>query len=177
MYSQLHTAVPDLQYFKTCSDALAPEWATEHSACFDLKACLPVGAVVKAYNSDNNTFDIDIGDLQELDILPGNRVLVPTGLIFDIPIGYSMRIHPRSGLSLKKGIILANCEGVVDADYVHPTFVLLTNASNREFTITHGDRIAQAEMIPDMAYSLIETATQPTQKTNRIGGLGSTGVN
>ena len=108
--------------------------------------------------------------------MPGDRILVPTGLIFDIPTGYSVRIHPRSGLSYKQGLVLANLEAVIDSDYVQETFVLLYNRSEVDHTINNGDRIAQAEMVKREEYILWEIFDAPTQKTDREGGLGSTGV-
>jgi dUTP pyrophosphatase len=108
--------------------------------------------------------------------MPGDRILVPTGLIFDIPERYSVRIHPRSGLSLKQGLVLANLEAVIDSDYVQETFVLLANNSSVDQTINNGDRIAQAEMIKSEEYILWEIFDAPIQKTDRAGGLGSTGI-
>jgi dUTP pyrophosphatase len=108
--------------------------------------------------------------------MPGDRVLVPTGLIFDIPAGHSLRIHPRSGLSYKQGLVLANLEAVIDSDYIEETFIILTNQSDVDQTIYHGDRIAQAELIKSEEYVLWEIFDAPTQKTDRVGGLGSTGV-
>jgi dUTP pyrophosphatase len=109
-------------------------------------------------------------------LMPGDRIMVPTGLIFDIPEGYSLRIHPRSGLSYKQGLVLANLEAVIDSDYVHETFVLLTNLSENPQTIYNGDRVAQAELVSQLKYEIEETTVMPTQKTDRVGGLGSTGV-
>lgn len=109
-------------------------------------------------------------------INPGERLLIPTGLIFDIPENHSIRIHARSGLSLKQGLALANAEGVVDSDYVDPTFIMMINNSNAVATIKHGDRIAQGELVPVLQSEFQEIPTPPKQKTDRQGGLGSTGV-
>ena len=165
-----------LKYFKLTPEAFAPEWATEHSACFDLKACLPQGTKVKIFDTKNNSVILEIGDAGLIYLLPNHRALIPTGLIFDIPIGYSMRLHARSGLALKQALVLANQEGVVDSDYVEPTFVVLHNLSETDAKITNGDRIAQAEMVPDIAYEVLETPDKPQHKTDRKGGFGSTGI-
>jgi len=109
-------------------------------------------------------------------VQPGDRVMVPTGLIFDIPEGYSVRLHARSGMSLKQGLVLANAEGVVDSDYVQEVMVLIHNISQNQLVIKSGDRIAQAELVEDVKYSIVESAARPGVKTNRIGGMGSTGV-
>ena len=108
-------------------------------------------------------------------LAPGHRAMIPTGLIFDIPLGYSVRLHSRSGLAVKSALTLANHEGVIDSDYVDPTYLVMYNGSSVDVVIRHGDRIAQGEMIPDLAYEVLETAERPLQKTDRIGGFGSTG--
>jgi dUTP pyrophosphatase len=105
-----------------------------------------------------------------------DRVMVPTGLILDIPKGYSVRIHARSGLSLKQGLVLVNGEGVIDSDYIEEVFVLMTNLSTVGHWISPGDRIAQAELVKTENYKIEEIATRPEVKTDRRGGMGSTGV-
>ena len=111
----------------------------------------------------------------KIEIYPYDRILVPTGLILDIPAQYSVKLHPRSGLSYKKGITLANCEGVIDSDYCEQLFVLLTNISQSSFTINHGDRIAQGELQQVLQPVIQETNVAPTSNT-RNGGFGSTGL-
>ena len=84
------------------------------------------------------------------------RVLVPTGLIFDIPKGYSVRLHSRSGLAWKDGLYLTNCEGIIDYDYVEPIFVMMTNISQSPKTINNGVRICQAELVEKVYHGLEE---------------------
>ena len=164
-----------LNVYKTHPNVTLPKFGTKQAACFDL-SFQPAGKMnYTGYNMYNAPFTRDFAS-GSIRIMPGDRVLVPTGLIFDIPEGYSVRIHPRSGTSLKQGLILANLEAVIDSDYVHETFVLLTNTSQVDHTINSGDRIAQAELVKKEEYVLWEVFDAPTQKTDRIGGLGSTGV-
>jgi dUTP pyrophosphatase len=120
-----------------------------------------------------------------VEILPGDRMLVPTGLIMKIKnsgIGspgncianYSIRLHARSGMSLKQGLVLANAEGVIDVDYQKEIFVMLTNISVMPVSIKTGDRIAQAEIVRNyIAY--FELVDNVTQHSERDGGFGSTG--
>ena len=72
---------------------------------------------------------------------------------------------------------MPNGEGIIDSDYYHQTFVMLYNSSADEVRICHGDRIAQGELIKTCDYQILETKDIPERKTNRVGGLGSTGVN
>lgn len=164
-----------LNIYKTHSDIILPKFATKQSACFDLSFQASGKYEYSGYNATNAPFSRSLSE-GRIRIMPGERVLVPTGLIFDIPVGYSVRIHPRSGLSYKQGLILANLEAVIDSDYIQETFVLLTNRSEVDQTIMDGDRIAQAELVKSEEYVIWEIFEVPTQKTDRIGGLGSTGV-
>jgi len=169
--------LPQLGIFKQDLEAKLPEFATESSACFDLRACISPSQVIKKRNGiDNLGITTTVGPERKIDLLPGDRVLVPTGLIFDIPVGYSVRLHPRSGLALKNGITLANAEGVIDADYVDPVFVLLINTSDKHFTVNHGDRVCQGELVKVEPLIITELNDAPLPKTNRNGGFGSTGI-
>lgn len=162
--------------FKLWEEAHLPVYGSSNAACFDLKASLQEGTEVSVYNLTNLKSNRKVDSDGEIIIYYGERMLVPTGLIFDLPSGHSMRIHPRSGLSLKNGVVVANCEGVVDSDYVQQTFVMLHNISDVPFHIKDGDRIAQGEVVVDTQTSFVLIDEQPLEKTNRTGGFGSTGV-
>ena len=170
-----------LKYFKLHDDAKDPKFATDGSACFDICAYLHKPVTVhkmENYKEQIHPERIQWSDIEELtiSIAPADRVLVPTGLVFDIPDGHSIRIHPRSSISLKRGLTLTNGEGIIDSDYYHETFIMFTNTSADEVRITHGERIAQGELIKTLDYSLEESIIIPEQKTNRVGGFGSTGT-
>lgn len=166
----------NLSFYKTHESAHVPAFETEGAACFDFKASLLPGAEVSYYNSFNEKHVVYIAPNKSILIMPKCRYLVPTNLIMDIPLGYSVRIHPRSGLALKNGITLINCEGVIDSDYVHPTYITLFNGSDTSFEVKDGDRIAQGELVRMENYYIAQTFEAPTQKTSRAGGFGSTGV-
>jgi dUTP pyrophosphatase len=126
----------------------------------------PYGADYK-HTNDNRTYFI---------LEPGYRAMIPTGLIFDIPSGYSLRAHPRSGLAIKQGLTLINSMAIVDEDFINETMVLLVNTSSELCEIHDGDRIAQAELVRQLQYTMTETNDAPQQKTSRIDGFGSTGI-
>jgi dUTP pyrophosphatase len=179
-----------LGYYKLHEDGFDPVYATAGSACFDIRAYFKETLYekdevkIKVYTMDNkeeqreckcyampkNTFQVCVN----LD--PGERICIPTGLIFKIPVGNSVRIHPRSSVSLKKGLIIPNGVGIIDSDYYHETFVMLYNGSADTIRIGHGDRIAQGELVESVPNVLEEVTKQPGQTTERIGGFGSTGV-
>lgn len=163
-----------LNIYKTHPNIVLPKFGTKQAACFDISFQAAGKTSYSGYNQYNAPFTRPMNG--SVRIMPGDRIMMPTGLIFDIPEGYSVRIHPRSGLSYKNGLILANLEAVIDSDYVQETFILLHNTSEVDQTINDGDRIAQAELVKREEYVLWEITTAPTQKTDRVGGLGSTGV-
>lgn len=102
------------------------------------------------------------------------RVLIPTGLMMEIPVGYEGQVRPRSGLAAKHGITVLNAPGTVDADYRGEIKVILVNLSTEPFTINPGERIAQmvfakheqADLLPALFLSETERGA---------GGFGSTG--
>tara|TARA_X000001388_G_scaffold72552_1_gene63338 strand:+ start:615 stop:1133 length:519 start_codon:yes stop_codon:yes gene_type:complete len=166
---------PKLNYYKLDPSVPDPVFATDGSACFDLHACLLTGSMYKV-NQDtlNRTIEKLIKD-NSIQIFSMERVLVPTGIIFDIPEGYSVRLHSRSGLAWKDGLYLTNCEGIIDSDYVDPVFAMMTNISQSPKSINNGDRICQAELVETLQHDLTEIKEPPAQKTQRDGGFGSTG--
>ena len=159
-----------LNYYKIYPDVVDLEFATSGSACFDLRAYLKNDESLNAHSNVDSRVKDGIFRLT-----PGARALIPTGIIFNVPKKYSVRIHPRSGLAFKLGLTLSNCEGVIDSDYVEEVFVSVINSSMDVIQIEHGDRIAQAEMIKTNYYMIRETDIRP-ERTSRDGGFGSTGT-
>lgn len=173
-----------LKVFKCVPEAIIPSYSTQSSACFDIHACLPKDALVKSFlpfpcnpfGSSELSKNFTVDEKCQVELPSGARALIPTGLKFDIPANHSIRLHPRSGLAFKHGIMLSNCEGIIDEDYVEEVFISVFNSSPTSFVIRHGDRICQAELVCDSRYPIIESKTRPKSKTNRKGGFGSTGV-
>lgn len=164
-----------LKIYKVSPEIELPKFETKQAACFDI-SYQPYGKFHVEVYSDTNKINFrqlsfDNGTIA---ISPNERALVPTGLIFDIPVGYSVRVHPRSGISVKNGVTLINGEGVIDSDYVEELFVLLHNTSSTNFLLTPGTRVAQAELVKSETYKIEETSVRPVQKTDRTGGMGST---
>jgi len=164
-----------LKIYKTHPEVVLPKFATEQSACFDLAFQGYGKNEYTGYNSANKKF-VRPTPKGQIFVNPGERVLVPTGLIFDIPKGYSVRLHPRSGLSLKEGLVLGNNEAVIDSDYTDELMIMIYNRSQIGRWISNGDRIAQGELVKQSSYSIEEITSAPKVKTDRVGGLGSTGV-
>ena len=131
-----------------------PAYQSADAAGFDLIAALPEDGAI--------TLD------------PSDRVLVPTGLVFELASGYEAQIRPRSGLALKHGITVLNGPGTIDADYRGEVKVLLINLGNVPFLIQRGDRIAQA-VIAEVTQAEIVEAESLNETDRGAGGFGSTG--
>jgi dUTP pyrophosphatase len=104
----------------------------------------------------------------------GQRALIPTGLILELPPGFEAQVRPRSGLALKHGITVLNSPGTVDSDYRGEVKVLLINLADAPFTVTRGERIAQLVVARCERASLYE-ATAASATRRGAGGFGSTG--
>lgn len=131
-----------------------PAYQTDAAAGFDLLAAVPADA--------------------PLTLAPGERVLVPTGLVLAIPEGYEGQVRPRSGLALRDGVTVLNAPGTIDADYRGELKVILVNFGSEPVAIERGMRIAQLIVAPVIRADL--TLVETLDDTARgAGGFGSTG--
>jgi dUTP pyrophosphatase len=108
-------------------------------------------------------------------VRPGERLLVPTGLVLEIPAGYEGQVRPRSGLALEHGVTLANPPGTIDSDYRGEVQVLLIHLGAEPVTLRRGDRIAQLVVAPVEAVEW-EEADELGASGRGAGGFGSTGL-
>ena len=129
-----------------------PAYETAHAAGMDLRA----------FTSEQIT------------IKPLQRLLVPTGLHIELPVGYEAQIRPRSGLAFKHGIGIVNSPGTIDADYRGEIKVLLVNLSDTDFVINDGDRIAQMVIAKHEMISW-EYVEELSDTARGAGGIGHTG--
>jgi dUTP pyrophosphatase len=129
-----------------------PQYETAHAAGMDLRAY--------------------VGN--EIKIKPLQRVLIPTGLHIELPIGYEAQIRPRSGLAYKHGISIVNAPGTIDADYRGEIKVLLVNLSDIDFVVNNGDRIAQMVIAKHETITW-ESVDELSDTARGEGGYGHTG--
>jgi len=132
-----------------------PSYETADAAGMDLRAALPEG--------------------KPETLEAGIRMLVPTGLVMEIPRGFEGQIRPRSGLAFKNGITCLNTPGTIDADYRGEIMVLLINHGAETFTIERGMRIAQMVIAPVQQVEIVK-ASLANETGRGSGGFGSTGV-
>jgi len=142
-----------IQRLPGCEDLDLPAYETEHASGMDLRA-----AVEKT-----------------VELVPGQRMAVPTGLRIAIPPGFEGQVRPRSGLALRCGISMVNTPGTIDADYRGEVRVLLINLGDAPVTIRRGERIAQLVIAPvaRAAWRLVDGLDETGRGE---GGFGHTGV-
>lgn len=130
-----------------------PEYATLQSAGMDLRANLEEAVTLK----------------------PLGRMLIPTGLYLELPVGYEAQIRPRSGLAIKKGITVLNSPGTIDADYRGEICVILVNLSAEDFVIEDGERICQMVIAAHVQAEWLQVDVLGDTERG-AGGFGHTGV-
>lgn len=132
-----------------------PFYATEGAAGADIRASIP--------------------EKKSIIVRPGERVLVPTGLTMEIPLGHEIQVRPRSGLSLKSSLMIVNSPGTIDCDYRGEVNIIVGNFGKEDYVIEHGLRIAQLVLSPviQARYSLTNTLNETKRGE---GGFGSTGT-
>jgi dUTP pyrophosphatase len=126
----------------------------------------------RAYSGDAG---LDLAACERVELRPGERALVGTGLAVAIPDGYAGFVQPRSGLAARHGISIVNTPGLVDAGYRGELKVALLNTDNREsFVVEPGMRIAQLVVMPVPAVEPVEVSELP-ESTRGADGFGSSG--
>jgi dUTP pyrophosphatase len=135
-----------------------------------------VGLPLPSYQSAGAAgLDLHAALVEPVVLPPGGRAAIATGLVLQIPEGMEGQVRSRSGLALNHGIVCLNSPGTVDADYRGEVKVILANASDREFAVERGMRIAQLVIAPVMRVDVVERAK--TDDTPRgASGFGSTGL-
>ncbi len=107
-------------------------------------------------------------------LAPGERLLVPTGFVWEIPSGHEGQVRPRSGLALKHGLTLLNAPGTIDSDYRGEVCVILCNLGAEPFLVERGMRIAQMVIAPVTRCEVAE-AVSLSESERGAGGFGHTG--
>jgi len=109
-----------------------------------------------------------------LQLAPGARALVPTGIAIALPEGYEAQVRPRSGLAARHGVTVLNAPGTIDADYRGEIQALLVNLGAEAAAITRGMRIAQLVIAP-VSHARLSEAASLDETARGSGGFGSTG--
>lgn len=120
-------------------------------------------------------FDLHANVSRSMSILPGRWGIIPTGLFMELPEGTELQIRSRSGLAAKYGVFVLNSPGTIDCDYRDEICIILANFGDKPFEINPGDRIAQG-VLSVYEIAVFEITDKLSEKNDRKGGLGSTGI-
>jgi dUTP pyrophosphatase len=137
------------------ADLPLPDYQSVLAAGLDLVAAVPADAPVE--------------------IAPGARAIIPTGIAIALPAGSEGQIRPRSGLAARHGITVLNAPGTIDADYRGELQVILVNIGSESFVVRRGMRVAQLVIAPIQHAKLVEYSSLDST-ARAAGGLGSTGT-
>jgi dUTP pyrophosphatase len=135
------------------SDLPLPHYATQGAAGLDLLAAVD----------------------EPIELLPGQRMAVPTGIAIELPLGVEAQVRPRSGLALNHGITCLNSPGTIDSDYRGEIKAILVNHGDKVFVITRGHKIAQMVIARHEQAELVEMEAL-SDSARGAGGFGSTGM-
>ena len=150
-----------------------PKYHSLGAACFDLEYHPNSTNLVKYFDEITGYERVEYSQYS-LPIEPNRIYMLPTGLRFDIPNGYSVRIYPRSSTPIKYGLSLSNNTGIIDSDYVDEIFLMMR--SHRKCDLQVGTRLCQAELVKVLQADFRLLQEAPGIKGNRSGGFGSTGL-
>ncbi len=137
------------------ADLPLPQYQSAQAAGLDLVAAVPADA--------------------PLELKPGVRAMIPTGIVIALPPGTEAQIRPRSGLAIHYGVTVLNSPGTVDSDYRGELQVLLVNLGSQPFVIRRGMRVAQLVIAPVLHAKLVE-AIKLDSTERAASGFGSTGI-
>ena len=141
-----------MQFRRMRPDAIVPRYMTAKASGMDL--CAAIDGPVE--------------------LAPGERAAINTGLAMAIPDGFEGQVRPRSGLAREHGVTVVNAPGTIDADFRGAVHVLLVNVGKQSFTINPGERIAQLVIAPVVQAECVEVDELPETERG-AGGFGSTG--
>ncbi len=140
-----------VKFMRTHADAVLPAYARPGDAGLDVCAC------------------------EAAVLMPGERKLIKTGLVMELPRGTEAQLRPRSGLALKQGVTLLNTPGTIDEGYRGEVGVILVNLGQEPFEVRPGMRIAQMVIAPVLRAE-VEEVSEVTGTARGEGGFGSTGA-
>lgn len=164
--------LPTVVFEALHADVSMPQRQTAEAAGYDLRAYLR-GRRVQLRRADTGALD-EVETDGSIELQPGDVALIPTGFRARLPSGFEAQIRLRSSLAFRKGLILPNAPGTIDADYPDEWLVMAKNDSGSSVVLEHGERIAQAIIMPFFAPPWVAGAVG--RSTDRTGGLGSTGT-
>lgn len=154
------------------SDVVVPSRETDGSAGYDVRAYLAGRTVRMQLGGTGKQCEKPAFD-GKLPLNPGDVALIPTGFKARVPVGFEAQVRIRSSMAFKRGLMLPNAPGTIDADYPDEWLIMVKNTSEQAVSIEHGERLAQVILNRFEVVPWVEGKVGVT--TDRQGGFGSTG--
>ncbi len=162
---------PTIVFEPLHADVTAPTRATRGAAGYDVRAYLRERKV--RVSGGGGEREVEAGPEGRLSLEPGVTALVPLGFRARLPMGYEAQLRVRSSIAFRKGLVLPNAPGTIDADYPDEWLAMMKNDSGSVVVIEHGERIAQVVL---NRFEVLEWSKGMVSiSTDRKGGVGSTG--
>ena len=139
-----------------------------------IKAICENDAVIPKYQTASSA-GCDLHSIEDVDIRPGKRALIGTGIKLELPLGITACVCPRSGLAVKHGITVLNAPGIIDSDYRGEIKVILYNTGDEVFEVKKGDRIAQI-IFTSVIQAIFQKSEELSNTVRGENGFGSTGI-
>lgn len=162
---------------KLDDQAVIPKYAhPDGDACFDMSVIIDANRN-RPMSCSNGEFCDHVGFNEFnncIDLIPGDTVILRTGLSFEIEPGYAMKIYPRSSTGFKKHLVLSNGTGIIDSNYRGEILIALTNIGKSYTNIHNLDKLVQAEIVKVVPVEF-EIVNELTETSRGINGFGSTG--
>lgn len=174
----------DVEDFDSIMDEFGVDFSEIEKAFNEYEPTLDLGytklnenAIDPFYNYSSDS-GFDLYSTEEIEIPSFGRVLVPTGLSFDIKDGYEIQVRSKSGLAIKQGLMVLNSPGTVDNGYTGEVQVIVFNTNNHPVTITKGMKVAQAVLCPVVNGKWVNLVEKEkiNEKERGDNGFGSTGI-
>lgn len=172
--AEVKTTYLQIRYKLNTPDSIAPTKATAYSSGYDLYADRMSEKEIERFKKLFPTSSIVFGE-DWYEIPPMERIVIPTGLILELPNNYEAQVRPRSGLAFKHGITVLNTPGTIDADYRGLVGVILINLGKDSYIVKVGERIAQLVITKLPEVALVPSIEDLNVTPRGDGGFGHSG--
>lgn len=172
--AEVKTTYLQIRYKLNTPDSIAPTKATAYSSGYDLYADRMSEKEIEGFKKLFPTSRIVFGE-DWYEIPPMERIVIPTGLILELPNNYEAQVRPRSGLAFKHGITVLNTPGTIDADYRGLVGVILINLGKDSYIVKVGERIAQLVITKLPEVALVPSIEDLNVTPRGDGGFGHSG--
>jgi len=164
----------ELKIKRLAVDAIIPKYQTPFAAAMDVCVDISSYEIIECYDAYNIKGVLNVNSNGTIIVPPFTTAIIHTGIAIEPPEGYKVDLRPRSGKSIKEGLMFSNAIGLIDNDYRGELLIGAYNSKRCDLIIRHHERIGQIEVVPYVQVKVIEV-DELSDTLRGDGGLGSTG--